>query len=207
MTTSCPSVFSAACLRNHFIIYWKHRNNPSIAKQLDTVMKTMNKEECNNFVIPLPSWVALFLLYLFLVLQHILVKDGRKDMIIFNTAKGPTMASILVNLKTPTKDWMELDCNFGIVMTIFLIHLWIDGSPSQIETLPCTQTVLGYVSNNSSTTPTSQAHSLLSLTQFSSCNVASYLVWTSVQQIGNQYDVLQETCNSAFSWWLIEGKV
>ena len=45
MTTGCPNVFNATCLRDNFMTYWKHGNNPSIAKKLDAVMKTMNKEE------------------------------------------------------------------------------------------------------------------------------------------------------------------
>ncbi len=45
MTTGCPNVFNASCSRDNFMTYWLHSNNPSIAKKLDAVMKTMNKEE------------------------------------------------------------------------------------------------------------------------------------------------------------------
>ncbi len=58
MTTGCPNVFNEACSQNNFMTYFKHGNNPLIAKKLEVVMKTMNKEEHNNFVIPLPPWIT-----------------------------------------------------------------------------------------------------------------------------------------------------
>ncbi len=87
MTTGCPNVFNPTCSWKNFMTYWEHRNNPSIAKKLNAVMKTMNKEECNNFVIPLPTWIAQFKPHIFLTPQHNLVKEGKKDQLIFNAAK------------------------------------------------------------------------------------------------------------------------
>ncbi len=79
MTTGCPNVFNMTCLQKNFMTYWKHGNNPSIDKKLDAVMKTMNKEEHNNFVIPLPALIAWFTPHIFLTSQYNLVKDGKKD--------------------------------------------------------------------------------------------------------------------------------
>ncbi len=104
--------------------YWEHGNNPLIAKKLDAVMKTMNKEECNNFVNPLLAWIAQFTPHLFLNPQHNLVKDGKKDQLIFNAAKQPNMDAIPDNLMTSTNQGTELDCTFGTVMTDFLTHMW-----------------------------------------------------------------------------------
>ena len=41
-------------------------NNPSIAKKLDNVLKRMDKEHKNKFVIALPSWTWRFIPYLFI---------------------------------------------------------------------------------------------------------------------------------------------
>ncbi len=79
MTTGCPNDFTATCLWDNFMTYFKHGNNPSIVKKLEAVMKTMNKEEHNNFVILLPAWVAWFTPHIFLTPQHNLVKDRKKD--------------------------------------------------------------------------------------------------------------------------------
>ncbi len=99
--------------------YWQHRNNPSIMKKLDAVMKTMNKEECSKFAILLPAWIAQFTPHMFLTPQHNLVKEGWKDQLIFNTAECPTMDTIPTNLMTSTKDDTELNCTFRTVMTDF----------------------------------------------------------------------------------------
>ncbi len=90
--------------------YWWHGNNPSNMKRLNDVMKTINKEECNNFVIPLPAWIAWFTLHIFLTPQHNLVKECQKDPLIFNAAKRPTMDAIPINLITSTKYSTELNC-------------------------------------------------------------------------------------------------
>ncbi len=124
MTTGCPNVFNADCSWSNFITYWQHGNNPSIMKKLDAVMKTMNKEERNNFVILLLAWIAQFTPHIFLTAQHNLIKEDWKDLLIFNAAKQPTMDTIPINLMTSTKDGMELNCTFGTVMTDFLTHLW-----------------------------------------------------------------------------------
>ncbi len=124
MTTGCLIVFNAKCLRKNFMTYWTHGNNPSIAKKLAAVMKTMNKEERNIFVIPIPAWIARFTPHIFLTPQHNLIKDGKKDQLIFNTAEQPTINSIRVNLMTSTKQGTELDCTFGMVITDFLTHIW-----------------------------------------------------------------------------------
>ncbi len=104
--------------------YFEHGNNPSIVKKLDAVMKTMNKEEHNNFIIPLPAWIARFMPHIFLTPQHNLVKNRKKDQLIFNTAERPTMDTIPVNLMTSTNQGTELNCTFGTVMTDFLTHIW-----------------------------------------------------------------------------------
>ncbi len=87
-------------------------------------MKTMNKEECNNFVIFLLAWIARFTPHIFLMLQHNLVKEGSKDQLIFNATECPTKDVIPVILSTSIKDRSELDFTFGTVMMDLIIHLW-----------------------------------------------------------------------------------
>lgn len=87
-------------------------------------MKMMNKEECNSFVIPLPSWIMGSTPHMFLIPQHNQVKEGQKDQHIFNATEHQTMDSIPVNLMTSPKDGTELGCTFETVMTNFHEHLW-----------------------------------------------------------------------------------
>jgi hypothetical protein len=60
MLTGCPShfVFVANTSCANALLHWRLRNHPSIDKKLPQVLTTMNKEDRNNFVIPLPHWIA-----------------------------------------------------------------------------------------------------------------------------------------------------
>ncbi len=84
----------------------------------------MNKEECNNFAIPLPAWVSQFVPHFFLTPQHNLVKEGQKDQLILNVTKRPTMEAIPINLMISTNQGTEMDCTFGSVLTTLLTHIW-----------------------------------------------------------------------------------
>ncbi len=98
-------------------------NNPSIIKSLYNIMKTMNKEECNNFVIPMQVWILQFTPHILLTPQHNHVKEGKKDKLILNTAEQLTKDTITINIMTSTKHGTELDCTFGKVMIALLIHI------------------------------------------------------------------------------------
>ena len=70
--------------------YWWAGNNPSTAKHLDQVMKTMNKEHRNKFVVALPSWTWRFVPHLFITPQHNHVVEGKKDRLIYDAASSTT---------------------------------------------------------------------------------------------------------------------
>jgi hypothetical protein len=124
MLSGCPSKMNYETSRDNALLYLHKGNNPSIKNNLPSVMKTMNKEEKNNFVIPLPSWISKFVPHLFFTPQHNLVKPGKKDRLIFNAAERPTMDAVPVNMMTTTKQGTELACLFGDVKTKILVRAW-----------------------------------------------------------------------------------
>ncbi len=118
------NVFNTSLLHQSFLIYLAANNNPSINNNLINVMKTTNKEECNNFIIPKPVWISLFVIHIFLIPQHNLVKEEKKERLIFNAAEQPTMEAIPINLITSNNQGTELDCTSSMVMIDLLIHIW-----------------------------------------------------------------------------------
>ena len=84
MLTGCPNYFVAGTTRAITLLHWRMRNGKTVDKKLPQVTKTMNKEDKNNFVIPLPHWLARYIPNLFLTPQHILEKPGKKDRQIFD---------------------------------------------------------------------------------------------------------------------------
>lgn len=115
LLTGCPNHFVAETSRDNMLLYWRKRNGPTIDKKLDQVQKTMNKEDKNNFVIPLPHWVTRFIPHLFLTPQHILEKPGKKDRQIFDGSKRYTPTCTPLNMMTSTPFGSEDDCLFGTV--------------------------------------------------------------------------------------------
>ena len=124
MTVGCPNHFVAESTRDNSVKYWRAGNNPSIAKNLAKVMKTMNKEERNNHVIPLPSWLWRFVPHLHFIPHHLLQKQGKKDRLITDAKFRHDETSVSVNMMTSTPRGVELDCDFGSVMIRLLQRIW-----------------------------------------------------------------------------------
>ena len=51
----CPNKLQGEDSRQNFIDYWKYRNHSSIDKNVEKVLKVMNKEYKNSYLIPFPS--------------------------------------------------------------------------------------------------------------------------------------------------------
>ncbi len=124
MTVGSPNYMVAETTRENVMKYWRGGNNPSITRKLESVMKTANKEEKNNFVIPLPMWLWRFIPHLFFTPQHILEKEGKKDRQIFDAAYRHDADSIPINMMTADADETELACHFGDVMLRLLTRIW-----------------------------------------------------------------------------------
>ena len=86
-------------------------------------METMNKEDRNNFVIPLPHWLAQFIPNLFITPQHIVERPGRKDRQIFDASCRYTWDSVPINRMTSTPLGSEEPCRFSDVMTQVLSRI------------------------------------------------------------------------------------
>jgi hypothetical protein len=84
----------------------------------------MNKEDRNNFVIPLPHWIARFTPHLFFTPQHILEKPGKKDRQIFDASRRYTPWSTPINMMTSTPLGSEEPCLFGSTKDEILTRIY-----------------------------------------------------------------------------------
>ena len=73
----------------------------------------MNQEDRNNFVIPLPHWVARYIPHPFFTPQHILETTGKKDRQIFDASGQYTLRSTPINMMMSTPFGSEEPCLFG----------------------------------------------------------------------------------------------
>jgi hypothetical protein len=102
MLTGCPNHFVAETTRANALLHWRMRNHLSIDQKLPQVRASTNKEDRNNFVIPLPHWIARFTPHRFFTPQHILEKPGKKDQQIFDASRRYTPWSTPINMMTST---------------------------------------------------------------------------------------------------------
>ena len=140
MLTGCPNHFVADTTRANALLHWRLRNHPSIDKKLPQVQATMNKEDRNNFVIPLPHWIARFTPHIFFTPQHILEKPGKKDRQIFDASRRYTPWSTPINMMTSTPSGSEEPCLFGTVKEEILTRIYTLRAHSPKLTLSPMQT-------------------------------------------------------------------
>ncbi len=80
MTMRCLNHYNAHNIRANTLLYWCQGNHPSIATCIENVMTTMNKEECNNYVLHALHWLWHFIhtvsSHSFITQQCILMKPG-----------------------------------------------------------------------------------------------------------------------------------
>jgi len=84
--TGTPSKFHGHSSSKTFWDYKKYKNHESITSRPDLVKKALNKEEHNNFILPLPAWLAQFIPSLHLSSEGIIIKERKKDRIIFDAS-------------------------------------------------------------------------------------------------------------------------
>ena len=123
LQSGAPTHFNAETSRENVLKYWRHGNNPSVSTHREIALATMNKEERNNFVIPLPSWLFRYIPDLMYTPQHILIKNGKARQIC-NSALRHDEDSISINMLTSSAADTELPCQFGDVLSRLLTRIW-----------------------------------------------------------------------------------
>ena len=114
----CPNKFNAHSPHNNFLDFFRYGNHSSINKNLEQTLKAMNKEDRNQYLIPLPNWLARFLPNLHITPQGLLVKKDKNDRLIWDGSFLPHWAALCINMML-THD-TEPEIIYG---TAFMWHL------------------------------------------------------------------------------------
>ena len=85
----CPNKMTAESSRENFLKFFPYGNHTSIKQSLDKVMKTINKEDRNQYLLPFPNWLARFIPHLHLTPQGLLSKQGKNDRLIWDGSFQP----------------------------------------------------------------------------------------------------------------------
>lgn len=118
----CPAKFNAEGTHLEFQEMFAYGNHPTVSKNREKVMKTMNKEDRKEHVLTFPAWLALFIPHLMLTPNGFVIKPGKNDRLIFDASFMLHMLSRPFNQFIDLDD--EPDITFGHAWTKFLIAIY-----------------------------------------------------------------------------------
>ena len=122
LTVGAPSKISGHSTSENFWSYKRYGNHKSISTRPDLVAKTLNKEEKNNYTIPFPIWIARFVPHLHVSPEGIIIKEGKKDRIIFDASFHIRYDSQAPNDWTSKHD--EPSITYGTALIRHLQQIW-----------------------------------------------------------------------------------
>ena len=96
--TGSPNRMNATSTHKNYLDYFRYGNHSSIRKDENKTLIAMNKEDRNQFLIPLPSWIARFVRHSHLTPQGLLTKPGKNDRLIWDGSFLPNWNSTCINM-------------------------------------------------------------------------------------------------------------
>ena len=121
-TLGAPNKLNASSSQQNFLEFFRYGNHSSIGRDKDKIAKAMNKEDRNQFVIPLPAWLARFIKNLHLTPQGLLTKPGKDDRLIWDGSFIPTWRSTSINMMLTHES--EPRIVYGNTFTRHLESIW-----------------------------------------------------------------------------------
>ena len=114
----CPNKLNAHSTRQNFLDFHKYGNHTSINNNIEQTIKAMNKEDKNQYLIPLPNWLARFIPHLHITPQGLLIKKGKNDRLVWDGSFLPHWAAVCINMMLSHESEPEI-----IYGTTFKRHL------------------------------------------------------------------------------------
>lgn len=113
---------NASSTHQNFLDFFRYGNHSSIKKDIGKTMKVMNKEDKNQYLILLPSWIARFIRHLHLTPQGLLVKPGKNDRLIWDGSFIPNWQATCINMMLSQKT--EPNIIYGETFMRLLETIW-----------------------------------------------------------------------------------
>ena len=122
LTSGAPATIQGDVSLANIKAFRAYGNHRSIRQHLEKVNKTMNKEERNNFVIPLYWWLTFFIINHQLSPQGYLVKPDKKDRLLFDASHRPYPWCQALNDITHKRNEPELVFGHTFVKNLIRIY-------------------------------------------------------------------------------------
>ena len=79
-----PNHMNASTTHQNFLDFFRYGNHSSTNQNMDKLMKAMNKEDKNQYLISLPNWLARFIPHLHVTPQGLVIKEGKNDRLVWD---------------------------------------------------------------------------------------------------------------------------
>ena len=116
-----PNKSVAEVSRDNSLLYLQKGNNPNMDQNLNIFQETTIKEENNCHIVPLFSWITIFLLVSHHVPHVFVLKPGKYQRLVSDATKKQILSSTPINDLTSAED--EPPITFGKVKFERLIRI------------------------------------------------------------------------------------
>ena len=113
-----PNHMNATTTHQNFLDFFRYGNHSSCDQNMGKLMKAMNKEDKNQYLISLPNWLARFIPHLHVTPQGLVIKEGKNDRLVWDGSFIPHWLATCINMMLT--DETEPEIIYG---TAFLRHL------------------------------------------------------------------------------------
>ena len=118
----CPMKMNASSTRDNFLDFFRYGNHASVDHDVTKTLNTMSKEDRNQYVIPLPSWLSRFIRHLHISPQGLLVKKDKNNRPIWDDSFIPHWGATCINMMLNHDS--EPEIIYGTTFQRYLTYLW-----------------------------------------------------------------------------------
>ena len=118
----CPMKMNAFSTKKNFLDFFRYGNHTSIKQNIEKTLNTMSKEDRNQYLIPLPNWLARFIKHLHVTPQGLLIKKDKDDRLIWDGSFIPHWAAMCINMMLNHES--EPEIIYGSTFARYLSYLW-----------------------------------------------------------------------------------
>ena len=88
----------ASSTHKNFLDFFRYGNHSTIDSNIEKTLKTMNKEDRNQYLVSLPNWLARFIPHLHIIPQGLVIKDGKNDRLVWDGSFIPHWSATCINM-------------------------------------------------------------------------------------------------------------
>ena len=122
LEVGCPNKMNVSSSHKHLLDFLRYGNHSSIDKNIEKTTKTMNKEDKNQYLLPLPCWMARFIKNLHVTPQGLVIKPGKNDRLIWDGSFIPNWQATCINMMLSTDT--EPEIIYGETFMKHLESIW-----------------------------------------------------------------------------------